>query len=107
MFYKVKEINASSSLGQTFFTFNARVRACVRVCVCMCVCVRACVSFSFFYILFFHNSMYFISSFFNFQIHLISYAPSLAGSVSIGAVVGFWRKINHHWLMSFLCRDLL
>ena len=52
MFYKVKEINASSSLGQTFFfTFNARVRACVRACVCMCV--RACVSFSFFIFYFF------------------------------------------------------
>ena len=51
--------------------------------------------------------MYFISLFINFQIHLISHALRLAGSVSIGAVVGFRRKINHHWLMFFLYRDLL
>ena len=34
LFYKVKEINASSSLGQVFFfTFNAR--ACLRACACV------------------------------------------------------------------------
>ena len=42
----------------------------------------------------------------NFQIHLISYALRLAGSVSIGVVVGFRLKIDHHWLMFFLYRDL-
>ena len=43
----------------------------------------------------------------NFQIHLISHALRLAGSVSIGAVVGFRRTIDHHWLMFFLYRDIL
>ena len=43
----------------------------------------------------------------NFQIHLGSHALRLAGSVSIGAVVGFRRKIDHHWLMFFLYRDPL
>ena len=52
MFYQVKEINASSSLGQTFF-FLLLIRAYVRVCVRVYVCVRACVSFSFFIFYFF------------------------------------------------------
>ena len=84
----------SSSLGQAyFFTFNARA------CVCVCVCVCAL-----FYIIFF--TMVCILFRINFQIHLISHALRLAGSVSIGAVVGFRLKIDHHWLMFFLYRDL-
>ena len=43
----------------------------------------------------------------NFHFHLISQALRLAGTVIIGAVVGFWRKIDHHWLMFFLYRDRL
>ena len=51
LFYKVKEINASLSLGQVFFLLLMRVRACVRARVC----------FSFFIYIFFHHDMYFIS----------------------------------------------
>ena len=68
-------------------------RACVRVCV-------------FFFILYFFTMVCILFRI-NFQIQLISHALRLAGSVSIGAVVGFWRKIDHHWLMFFLYRDLL
>ena len=85
------------SVRHIFFTFNAR--ACVRACVCVCVCVC-------FFILFFFT-MVCLSFRINFQIHLISHALRLAGSVSIGAVVGFRRKIDHQWLMFFLYRDLL
>ena len=38
----------------------------------------------------------------SFQIHLISHALRLAGSVSIGAVVGFRRKFDHHWLITLV-----
>ena len=49
-FYKAKDFNASSSLGQAyFFLLLMRVLACVFVCVCA------------FYIIFFHHGMYFIS----------------------------------------------
>ena len=43
----------------------------------------------------------------NFKINLISHALRLPGSVSIGAVVGFRHKIDHHLLMFFLYRDQL
>ena len=79
-----------------FFTFNAR--ACVRACVCVCVC-------AFLYYIFF--TMVCILFCINFQIHLIPHALRLTGSVSIGAVVGFRCKIDHHWLMFFRYRDLL
>ena len=66
--------------------------------------MRACVCVLF-YIIFF--TMVCILFRINFQIHLISHALRLAGSVSIGTVVGFRRKIDHHWLMFFLYRDLI
>ena len=77
------------------FLLLMRVLACVRVRACVCA----------FYIIFF--TMVCILFRISFQIHLISHALRLAGSVSIGAVVGFRRKIDHHWLMFFLYRDLL
>ena len=93
-----------------FFLLLSRVRACVacvRACVCACVraCVRACVCVCFFILYFF--TMVCILFRINFQIHLGSHALHLAGNVSIGAVVGFRRKIDHHWLMFFLYRDRL
>ena len=97
LFYKAKEINASSSLGKAYFFFTFNARACVSACVC-------CVNVFSYYIFF---TMVCILFRINFQIHLISHALRLAGSVSIGAVVGFRRKIDHHWLMFFLYRDLL
>ena len=74
------------SVRHIFFTFNAR--ACVRACEC-------------FFILYFFTMVCILFRI-SFQIHLISHALRLAGSVSIGAVVGFRRKIDHHWLMFFL-----
>ena len=53
----------------------------------MCVCVHVCVCVCFFILYFF--TMVCILFRINFQIHLISHALHLAGSVSIGAVVGF------------------
>ena len=63
-----------------------RVRVSVRHIFLLLMHVRACVCVLF-YIIFFHHGMYFFRI--NFQIHLISHALRLAGSVSIGAVVGF------------------
>ena len=83
------------SVRHIFFTFNAH--ACVRACVCVCVC---------FFILYIFTMVGILIRI-NFQIHLISHALRLAGSASIGAVVGFRCKIDHHWLMFFLYRDLL
>ena len=83
---------------------HVRACACVRVCVRACVvCARACVCF---FILYFFTMVCILFRI-NVQIHLISHALRLAGRVSIGAVVGFRRKIDHHWLMFFLYRDLL
>ena len=48
LFYKAKEINASSILGQAYIFFLLLMR--VRECVCVL-----------FYIIFFHHGMYFIS----------------------------------------------
>ena len=79
------------------FLLLMRMRACVCVCVCVCVC---------FFILYIFTMVGILLRI-NFQIHLISHALRLAGSVSIGAVVGFRCKIDHHWLMFFLYRDLL
>ena len=70
-----------------------RVLACVRACVCVCKCVC-------FFILYFFTMVCILFRI-SFQIHLISHALRLAGSVSIGAVDGFRRKIDHHWLMFF------
>ena len=79
------------SVGHIFFLLL------MRACKCVCVC---------FFILYFFTMVCILFRI-NFQIHLISHALRLAGSVSIGAVVGFRRKIDHHWLMFFLYRDLL
>ena len=79
------------SVRHIFFTFNAGA------CGCVCVC--------FFILNFF--TMVCILFRINFQIHLISHALRLAGSVSIGAVVSFRAKIDYHWLMFFLFRYLL
>ena len=95
-----KSMRVRVSVRHFFFTFKSRARvracvACVRVCVCMC-----------FFILYFFTMVCILFRI-NFQIHLGSHALRLAGSVSIGAVVGFRRKIDHHWLMFFLYRDRL
>ena len=69
------------SVSHIFFTFfNAR--AYVRACVCVC-----------FFILYFFTMVCILFRI-NFQIHLISHILRLAGSVSIGAVVGF-RPLAH------------
>ena len=87
------------SVRHIFFLLLMLVHACARACVCVCVCMC-------FFILYFFTMVCILFRI-NFQIHLISHALRPAGSVSIGAVVGFRRKIDHHWLMFFLYRDLL
>ena len=77
-----------------------RVRVSVRHIFLLLMCVRACVRVCAFFILYFFTMVCILFRI-NFQIHLISHALRLAGSVSIGAVVGFRRKIDHHWLMFF------
>ena len=86
-----------------------RVRVSVRHIFLLLMCLRACarvrVCVCFFKLYFF--IMVCILFRINFKINLISHALRLAGSVSIGAVVGFRHKIDHHLLMFFLYRDQL
>ena len=71
-----------------------RVRAYVRACLRVCVCAFLYYIFSPWYVFLFRI---------NFQIHLISHALSLAGSVSIGAVaVSDARSITTGSCSSFI-----
>ena len=87
----------------------------ISVCVCVCACVRACaracvracvrsiVLISALFLLYFFIRVYILY----YNLSIISHALCLAGSASIKTAVGARRKLNHHWLMIFLYRDLL